>query len=378
MAHLGSSYTSLDAFLDSATRYWAVDFVALNSSGVSGQAVLALGEDTEGTPYLSVSITADGMAPDQVHAQHIHGTFDADGDPSDAREPTLAQDTDGDGFVEVLEGVATYGDVIMTLDTEGHDHGTGHVTHGPMANSEGEMSFIRAFDLTEAEALLSPVTGTQYTMDDLMPLILREIVLHGVNVGAGYGAGSTGEINGTQDGYVGILPAATGEIEWIDAEGARDIFEEQFAFASETIRLGRGADARDAGLGNDTVFGGSGNDSVEGGADADRLLGNAGADTLDGGDQDDRLIGGAGDDLLTGGLGADLFVYRQLSLGKDVIADFEDGIDRIDLRGSGLDMDLLVFGSAADGDAVVRFGETVLRFEGVSAAALDEADFLFA
>lgn len=50
MAHLGSSYTSLDEFLATASNYWAVDFVALNSSGVSGQAVLALGEATDGTP----------------------------------------------------------------------------------------------------------------------------------------------------------------------------------------------------------------------------------------------------------------------------------------------------------------------------------------
>lgn len=377
MAHLGSSYTSLNAFLASATDYWAVDFVALNSSGVSGEAVLALGADTEGTPYLAVSITADGMTANEVHAQHIHGTFDAAGNPSDAREPVLAQDTDGDGFVEVLEGVATYGDIVMTLDTEGHDHGMGHVSHGPAANAAGELSYVRALDLTDLSALLSPVSGNQYTMEDLMPLVLREIVLHGAAVGAGYGAGSTGEIDGTQNGYVGILPAATGEIEAIDRDDAWDIFEDQLAFSSEALTFGAGRQQADGGLGNDSLSGGGGRDTLLGGADDDLLSGGRGADMLDGGDHDDRLTGGAGDDVLAGGAGADSFQYFGRKAGADVITDFTLGEDMIDLRGTGLGFDRITVSAFGDGDARIDFGQTSIRLDGVAAADLGADSFLF-
>ncbi|HBU15053.1 MAG TPA: hypothetical protein DEF16_09765 [Gemmobacter sp.] len=377
MAHLGSSYTSLDEFLATASNYWAVDFVALNSSGVSGQAVLALGEATDGTPYLSVSITADGMTANQVHVQHIHGTFDAEGNPTDAREPVLAQDTDGDGFVEVLEGVATYGDIVMTLDTEGHDHGMGHVSHGPSANAAGELSYVRALDLTDLSALLSPVSGNQYTMEDLMPLVLREIVLHGASVGAGYGAGSTGEINGSQNGYVAILPAATGEIEAISKDDAWAIFEDQFEFSSEMLTFGAGRQGVDAGLGNDTILGYGGRDSLMGGADDDLLNGGKGADLLDGGEHDDRITGGNGNDTMTGGDGADTFQYFGRKAGADLITDFDVTADLIDLSGANTSFARLTITELSDGDALVAFGQTTIRLDGVGADEIGADSFLF-
>jgi hypothetical protein len=65
---------------------------------------------------------------------------------------------------------------------------------------------------------------------------------------------------------------------------------------SETIIGTPGADVIQALGGNDTVRGGGGNDLICGGAGDDNLAGEAG---------DDRLIGGAGDDTLDGGDGTD-------------------------------------------------------------------------
>jgi len=69
---------------------------------------------------------------------------------------------------------------------------------------------------------------------------------------------------------------------------------------------------------------GKGNDS------ANRITGNAGQNTLYGYGGVDVLNGGRGNDLLNGGTHADTFVFTTRS-GRDVIADFQNGIDVIDL-----------------------------------------------
>ncbi|MCI0755031.1 hypothetical protein [Teichococcus vastitatis] len=83
-------------------QVFTTDFTALNNSGVDGQALLFLDARSQ---TLTVHIKAEGLEPGQVHVQHIHG-FDND---KDAKTPTLAQDDDRDGFVELAEGLDTSG-----------------------------------------------------------------------------------------------------------------------------------------------------------------------------------------------------------------------------------------------------------------------------
>jgi len=99
---------------------------------------------------------------------------------------------------------------------------------------------------------------------------------------------------------------------------------------------GAGADILYGDGGNDVVHGGIGRDALYGGSGSDTLFGGADSDVLNGGDGVDRLSGGAGDDILTGGSGNDTFVIAELG-GRDRIADFRRGQDKIDL--SGLDAD---------------------------------------
>jgi Ca2+-binding RTX toxin-like protein len=110
---------------------------------------------------------------------------------------------------------------------------------------------------------------------------------------------------------------------------------------NDIARGGAGEDSLYGGRGNDLLVGGGGRDLLEGGQGRDRLLGGDkadylsggdGADELDGGARGDWLDGGRGDDRLTGGDGAeaDHFVFRQGD-GDDVITDFQDGIDRLDI-----------------------------------------------
>ncbi|TCS18439.1 calcium-binding protein [Caulobacter sp. BK020] len=87
-------------------------------------------------------------------------------------------------------------------------------------------------------------------------------------------------------------------------------------------------------------------------ADGDQsLIGTAAYDRLVGETGDDVIIGAAGSDNLTGGAGADTFLYRHtsdsLSSDYDIIADFEQGVDVIDLSAIGaFSISLIHSGSA--------------------------------
>jgi hypothetical protein len=113
-----------DTFVQDGKLVFATDFTALNNSGVAGHAVLLLNQDAQ---TVTVDIQASGLEPGQMHIQHIHGF----NDDADSKSPTIAQDTDGDGFVELAEGLATYGPIQLNLtlnpENAAHDHGTaGH------------------------------------------------------------------------------------------------------------------------------------------------------------------------------------------------------------------------------------------------------------
>jgi Ca2+-binding RTX toxin-like protein len=61
----------------------------------------------------------------------------------------------------------------------------------------------------------------------------------------------------------------------------------------------------------------------------DYVYGGAGNDAIDGGAGNDWIDGGAGNDTLTGGAGADNFVFNVLDNTKDIIKDFDRGVDHL-------------------------------------------------
>lgn len=151
---------------------------------------------------------------------------------------------------------------------------------------------------------------------------------------------------------------------------------------------GAGANVMEGGLGDDELLGGKGVDVASGGAGADFLRGGAKADMLDGGaDNDtieggagkDQIRGGSGDDTLTGDGARDTFIFVDGD-GSDLITDFTNGKDRIDLSGhsavSGFgDISSLQFGA----NLLVQFGasgDTVV-LENFLQADLDASDFIF-
>lgn len=135
---------------------------------------------------------------------------------------------------------------------------------------------------------------------------------------------------------------------------------------SDSIYGGLGGDSLYGGAGQDAIYGGGGKDLIAGGFDDDQLYGDAQADRLFGEEGNDRLWGGDGDDILNGGLGADMLfggaggdLFRFINLvevgldpaTRDSIADFEFGIDKIDL--GAIDADAI-----HNGNNVFRLSQT--------------------
>lgn len=149
---------------------------------------------------------------------------------------------------------------------------------------------------------------------------------------------------------------------------------------------GAGNDGVVGGFGNDRLLGGFGNDYVLGEAGDDLLQGAAGFDYLLGGDGRDTVDGGTGSDVLFGGADADVFLFTNLaSADFDLVRDFQDGLDRIQLNGLPEATNAAKFGGLFIRDVVVgglactdifRLG-SLIRVEGITAAKLTVADFLF-
>jgi Ca2+-binding RTX toxin-like protein len=182
---------------------------------------------------------------------------------------------------------------------------------------------------------------------------------------------------------------------------------------NDTLLGGAGDDAMNGFTGNDVAYGADGNDLITGSGGNDLLYGEGGADRMDGGRGNDRLFGGAGDDVLTGSTGrdrieggvgqdridggrgndllaggddADVFVFSRLSKReKDVILDYEDGIDQISLHGiSGRSpaahfRALRISDRVVDGEpaALIAYHGAKILVLGIHAHDLGPGDFIF-
>lgn len=115
----------------------------------------------------------------------------------------------------------------------------------------------------------------------------------------------------------------------------------------DDLKGGRGDDHLDGGDDDDILRGGDDDDTLVGGDGKDILKGEDDDDTLDGGKGKDILKGGDGDDDLTGGGGKDTFVFKP-DEDTDVITDFQNGKDKLDLS---------AFGFAGKDEALEEFSE---------------------
>jgi len=147
---------------------YSTSFGELNDSDVSGTANISI-EDNK----MTVEIKASGLVANQAHPQHIHGKEDKN---EDATCPPASADTDEDGIVTIPEGAPFYGGVLLPLEAF------------PSADANGNINYTKTFTLGEDDVL---------TLDALLPLENRAIVLHGL----------------MKDGeYVATIPVACAQI----------------------------------------------------------------------------------------------------------------------------------------------------------------------
>lgn len=115
----------------------------------------------------------------------------------------------------------------------------------------------------------------------------------------------------------------------IKGNGGRDILNG--GDNSDLLNGGGGDDVLNGDAGADVLTGRGGHDVLNGGSGNDDMTGNGGDDILSGGDGDDILSGQGNNDTLTGGSDADTFVFDRNRFGNDIITDFEDDIDTIEI-----------------------------------------------
>lgn len=147
--------------------------LALNASGVSGEAGFTVDEDEDD---FVVDIDVEGTVPDALHPQHIHAA---------ARCPTSADDANGDGYVDVVEGVAAYGFILGSLD----DNLTAYAANTfPTADADGDVEYdadvsfdafvtaLRGTDMDESDPFV------RLGADEALDLESRTYVIHGVSM----------------------------------------------------------------------------------------------------------------------------------------------------------------------------------------------------
>ena len=147
-----------------------------------------------------------------------------------------------------------------------------------------------------------------------------------------------------------------------------------------------GNDLLVGGDGRDALYGGTGDDDLRGYKGDDSLYGGEGEDVLRGYEGNDVLNGGPGRDVHTGGRGKDVFVFDDNSLegGNEVVRDFENNRDKLDVSGLAFD-DYATFKLANGSGSAINFyalndGKPALVERvvllGVNPGQIDDGDFL--
>ena len=192
------------------------------------------------------------------------------------------------------------------------------------------------------------IAGPQETGDGADALISIENLTGSAFADTLKGDGGSNHVSG--GGSDDTLMGRGGE-DILDGGEGIDAVSYAEASAGVTVDLGSASGSHGSGDGFDTLIS---IESAVGSVFADTLVGDGGANALSGGGGNDRLSGGLGLDTLTGGAGADVFDFNALAdsvVGpdtRDVITDFQQGLDDIDL--SGIDAN-----TARGGDQSFRF-----------------------
>lgn len=123
------------------TQVFRAELDELNDSGAFGTAHLRLRGNE-----LSIRIRARGLAPNLVHAQHIHGIGNSECPPSAAAGT--------DGILSTADGLPFYGPIVSSLTTSGDTSPAAGLTIElmPVADARGRIDYRRVITLPAAVA----------------------------------------------------------------------------------------------------------------------------------------------------------------------------------------------------------------------------------
>ncbi len=190
----------LDQFFGSTSVKTAVTLLTpANNSGALGLGVVSVRGD-----QLSVGVAAAGLTPGEAHPFYIHGFPDGAGTE---RLALVADDLDGDGFVETPEGERATGPALVSLTRDAAV--PGEVTEPalfPVADALGRIALYRTYTLDTADP-------NQATLLNELSARLGDRVLefHGLDLAEGHGAGTAFEVNGA-GGYNPLAPTSQGQL----------------------------------------------------------------------------------------------------------------------------------------------------------------------
>ena len=157
---------------------FSTNLSALNATiagETSGQAIIRIRDGK-----LDVYLGALGTPASIAHAQHIHLGGEC---------PTEASDANGEGFVDVAEGLPAYGPILVNLDTDLSSFAAAADTY-PVANGEGAYVYKESADFS---GFLTDLRRTDENADDAIATLAptdafapgtRVIVVHGVGAAA--------------------------------------------------------------------------------------------------------------------------------------------------------------------------------------------------
>lgn len=164
-AHDGENHHGTGDTSEGQAGDYSIALDSLNDSGAGGTAMLSLADDGS----LTVTVEGTGHVPGQPHAMHVHGDTDLS---QDYMCPGTNADENGDGIVSTPEGVPSYGDIHISLTTEGDfsaDSGLA-VDRFPAADDDGSFSYERTFSADELPE------GTASAIKNL------HVVTHGIDI----------------------------------------------------------------------------------------------------------------------------------------------------------------------------------------------------
>ena len=154
---------SYDHGTDQAQNF-RVELESLNDSGATGVAKLQLQGD-----QLRIRIRANGLVPNVVHAQHIHGVGSGECPGADLMPSTFTQ-PDGTpvDFLSTSDGAPFYGPIVSSLTTEGDTSPAAglEVAIMPVADDKGRIRYDRTITLpTEVAANITEFQIVQHGVD---------------------------------------------------------------------------------------------------------------------------------------------------------------------------------------------------------------------